>query len=127
MVNDPSSLPDLPALLSRLREWSRVGAIADIDRHLAEFVARHQEGGGGVESVLSACVLSWMGARGHTCLCIEALAGKAFPSEGPIVDHGFANGREWVPSQILIVIWPNSSLVIRKEEGGWSRCFLLVF
>ena len=87
MVNDPSSLPDLPALLSRLREWSRVGAIADIDRHLAEFVARHQEGGGGVESVLSACVLSWMGARGHTCLCIEALAGKAFPSEGPIVDR----------------------------------------
>ena len=87
MVNDLSSLPDLPSLLSRLREWARVGAIADIDRHLAEFVARHQKGGGGVESVLSACILSWMGARGHTCLYLEELAGQAFPFEGSTADY----------------------------------------
>ena len=88
-MDDPFSVSflDLSSLSSRLREWARVGAIADIDRHLAEFVARHQEGGGGVESVLSACILSWMGARGHTCLCIEELAGHVFPFEGPIGDR----------------------------------------
>ena len=67
------------APVSTLDDLLARGHLADIDRHFGAF-AVEIDGGSGSEVALAAALASAHAREGHTCLAIEAVAGRSWPN-----------------------------------------------
>ena len=70
--------PAQGAARSLLKDLHARGHLADIDRHFGDF-ADEIDGGGGSEVPLAAALASARAREGHTCLALEAVAGRPWP------------------------------------------------
>ena len=110
-----------PALTALDRLW-RQGHLADIDRHFGAFAAGI-DGRGGSEAPLAAALASAQAREGHTCLAMEAVAGRRWPDE---------NGAALPPLRTWLETLAESPAVRRGGEGerrplvvdGQSRLYL---